>query len=43
MGKYCMKVELHIHSKYSYDSFSEPSKIVKVAKRKGLDIISIIY
>ena len=36
-----MKLDLHIHSKYSYDSFSESSKIVKMAKRKGLDIISI--
>lgn len=36
-----MKFELHIHSKYSYDSFSDPSKIVKVAKKKGLNAISI--
>ena len=36
-----MKLDLHIHSKYSYDSFSEPSRIVKKAKRKGLDVISI--
>jgi len=36
-----MKLDLHIHSKYSYDSFSEPLKIVKVAKRRGLDVISI--
>jgi predicted metal-dependent phosphoesterase TrpH len=36
-----MKLDLHIHSKYSYDSFSEPSKIVKMAKRRGLDVISI--
>ena len=36
-----MKLNLHIHSKYSYDSFSEPSKIVKMAKRRGLDVISI--
>lgn len=36
-----MKFDLHIHSNYSYDSFSDPSKIVKVAKRKGLDAISI--
>lgn len=36
-----MKLDLHIHSKYSYDSFSDPSKIVKVAERKGLDVISI--
>jgi HEPN domain-containing protein len=31
-----MKVDLYLHSKYSYDSFSEPLKIVKVPKRKGL-------
>lgn len=36
-----MRLDLHIHSKYSYDSFSDPLKIVKVAKRKGLDVISI--
>ena len=36
-----MKLDMHVHSKYSYDSFSEPSKIVKMAKRKGLDVISI--
>ena len=36
-----MKLDMHIHSKYSYDSFSEPSRIVKLAKRKGLDVISI--
>lgn len=36
-----MRLDLHIHSKYSYDSFSDPFKIVKVAKRKGLDVISI--
>lgn len=36
-----LKLDLHVHSKYSYDSFSEPSKIVKVAKRKHLDVISI--
>ena len=31
-----MKVDLYLHSKYSYNSFSEPLKIVKVPKRKGL-------
>jgi predicted metal-dependent phosphoesterase TrpH len=36
-----MKFDLHIHSKYSYASFSDPLKIVKVTKRKGLDVISI--
>ncbi|PKP52253.1 MAG: phosphotransferase, partial [Candidatus Altiarchaeales archaeon HGW-Altiarchaeales-3] len=36
-----MKFDLHIHSKYSYDSFSDPLEIVKAAKRKGVDVISI--
>ena len=36
-----MRLDLHIHSKYSYDSFSDPSKIVKAAQKKGLDVISI--
>lgn len=36
-----MKLDLHIHSKYSYDSFSTPLKIAKVAKKRGLDVISI--
>lgn len=36
-----MKFDLHIHSNCSYDSFSNPSKIIKVAKNKGLDVISI--
>lgn len=36
-----MKMDLHIHSKYSYDSFSNPHKILKIAKRKGFDAISI--
>ncbi len=36
-----MKMDLHIHSKYSYDSFTSPLKILKTAKKKGLDAISI--
>ena len=36
-----MEFDLHIHSKYSYDSLSEPAKIVKVAKKKGLSGIAI--
>lgn len=36
-----MIFDLHIHSKYSYDSFLSPKKIIEVAKRKGLDGIAI--
>ena len=33
--------DLHIHSKYSYDSLMEPRKILKLCKKKGYDVISI--
>ena len=36
-----MKYDLHIHSKYSYDSLMSPEKIIKAAKKKGLDGIAI--
>ncbi|KPJ69454.1 hypothetical protein AMJ44_03810 [candidate division WOR-1 bacterium DG_54_3] len=36
-----MEFDLHIHSKYSYDSLLEPAKIVKAAKRKGLSGVAI--
>jgi len=36
-----MKFDLHIHSKYSYDSFLSPERIIKVAKRKGLHGVAI--
>ena len=36
-----MKYDLHIHSKYSYDSFLEPKKIIKVAKKRGLRGIAV--
>ena len=36
-----MKFDLHIHSKYSFDSFSQPKKIVERAKRIGLDGIAV--
>jgi hypothetical protein len=35
------KFDLHIHSKYSYDSIMRPEKIIKVAKQKGLTGIAI--
>lgn len=36
-----MIADLHIHSKYSYDSLLSPDKILKVAKKRGLNIIAI--
>jgi predicted metal-dependent phosphoesterase TrpH len=36
-----MIVDLHIHSKYSFDSILEPSKIIKVAKEKDLAGVAI--
>jgi len=36
-----MKVDIHIHSKYSYDSVMQPKYIIKFAKLKGLSVISI--
>ena len=36
-----MVLDLHIHSKYSFDSFLSANKIIKVAKKKGLNGIAI--
>lgn len=36
-----MNYDLHIHSKYSYDSFLAPEQIIKIAKKKGLDGVAI--
>jgi predicted metal-dependent phosphoesterase TrpH len=36
-----MKFDLHIHSKYSYDSLSEPERILRTAVKRNLDAISI--
>lgn len=36
-----MRFDLHSHSKYSYDSISEPKNIVSIAKGLGLDGIAI--
>jgi len=36
-----MRLDTHIHSKYSHDSLSDPVRILKVARRRGLDAISI--
>lgn len=36
-----MKFDIHIHSKYSADGVMEPEKIIRLAKSKGFDGISI--
>ena len=35
------RYDLHLHSKYSYDSVSEPKSIVSIAKSLGLDGIAV--
>lgn len=36
-----MKLDLHIHSKYSKDSLLKPETILKVAKKRGLNGIAV--
>ena len=36
-----MKLDLHIHSKYSFDSLLEPKRIVKIALSKGINAIAV--
>lgn len=36
-----MNYDLHIHSKYSYDSLLAPERIIKIAKKKGLDGVAV--
>ena len=36
-----MKIDMHIHSKYSYDGVLEPEEIVRIAKQRGLSGIAI--
>lgn len=36
-----MILDLHIHSKYPFDSFSEIDNIMLIARRKGLNGIAI--
>lgn len=33
--------DFHIHSKYSFDSIMSPKKIIKIVKKKNIDIIAI--
>jgi predicted metal-dependent phosphoesterase TrpH len=37
-----MKYDLHVHSKYSHDSLLDPSEILKIAIKRGLDGVAII-
>ena len=36
-----MKYDLHIHSKYSYDSFLKPETIIKIARKRGLNGVAV--
>ncbi len=36
-----LKIDLHVHSKYSFDCFTPINIIIKTAKKKGLDGIAI--
>jgi len=36
-----MKIDFHVHSKFSRDSLSEPARLVKMAVRRGLDGFAI--
>jgi len=36
-----MKADLHIHTLYSYDSWSSPKEMVRAALKKGIDCVAI--
>jgi predicted metal-dependent phosphoesterase TrpH len=36
-----MKLDLHVHSIYSYDSFLRPELLIKIAKKRNLDGIAV--
>lgn len=36
-----MQLDLHMHTRYSFDCNMDPEKLIKVAKRRGLDGIAI--
>lgn len=36
-----MKFDLHLHTKYSFDCTSRPEKIMKIAKKRGMDGIAV--
>jgi predicted metal-dependent phosphoesterase TrpH len=37
-----MKIDLHVHSDYSDDAVDSPKKIIKYAKKKGLNGVAIV-
>ncbi len=37
-----MKFDLHVHSRYSYDSLLNPGTIIKMAKKRDLDGVAIV-
>jgi len=37
-----LKIDLHVHSMYSFDSFMSVDKIIKLAKKKDLNGIAIV-
>ena len=37
----CMKCDMHMHTRYSHDSNLEPRKILKIAKKRGIDAVAI--
>lgn len=36
-----MLVDLHLHTKYSFDSLLEPDRVIRTALRRGLDAIAV--
>ncbi|MCS7134775.1 MAG: PHP domain-containing protein [Candidatus Pacearchaeota archaeon] len=39
--KKTIRIDLHVHSCYSYDAFCSPLSLIKAAKKKGLDGIAL--
>jgi len=37
-----LKIDLHIHTKFSYDSQNDIEEIIKIAKQKGLDGVGLV-
>jgi hypothetical protein len=36
-----MRIDFHIHSRYSFDCFLEPAQIIALAKQRGLDGLAV--
>jgi len=36
-----IKLDLHVHTLYSYDGFTDPKLMIDVVKRKGIDGVAI--